>query len=304
MRASLCCISLWVFGLSVPAWALGEWSSPPPDSALLILATGADTGYVHPRGCFKGNGGMLYRPAFEQWLGRNEAAFERIWLSAGNVLSHPETRDGAPAREVLDALIKTPYTAVAVGTFELEALGTGLVGLARELPFPLLATNLRIHETGKPALAEWVVRETAAGKIGILAVLPHQPSSLWADTTTGTIVTVPPGPAVADAIRRLRPSVDVLVLLSSLPYGDLRAELAGWRGIDIVLASWSSYTQDEVERHWGPPVLWLGYAGQYLGRVAITRSHEIQDISLVPVLDDFPIDPTTGQPTNERTSRQ
>ncbi|RMF72562.1 MAG: hypothetical protein D6738_10985 [Acidobacteria bacterium] len=295
--------------IAVPCLVAGAgadpFPAPPPGARGLLLLTGADGGYVEPKGCWGYEGGSLYRPALDRWLASSWPSLPRLWVSTGNVTTLPEFDDGVvadPARSFahLDA---TGYAVVGVGAMDLDRLGPdGLRALRGRHAFELVATNLVEFETGRPLVAPVAVREVAGRRIAFLAVLEHQPERVWVTGEGLTVVTVDPERAVREQLARIGDDVDAVVLLSTLLQGSLRALLRAVPPFDLVAASSGTYfTRGTIDLE-GHPVVWLGNWGQRLGVVPLDRDGALGPAVTVRVDETFPVDPATGR-LRERAAR-
>jgi len=289
------------FLLAVPlaladATESGAWRSLPAGTATVILGTGGDTGFIHPKGCQGRMGGALYRPAFGEWLREHEPAARPIWVSTGN-LADPTTEGLASLEEMYAFLGTVPYAVAAVGHFDLDAVGAArLVDIARRSPVALVAANLQVLETGRPLLDEAIVLDTPSGRIGFVGVIAHDLTALWGGPRTGTVVTVDPRlvvPAIAD---RLHAEGARVVLLTNGGYTETAELLRAVPGIDAVIASNGSYINTSPEPGFAAPTLWVGLLGQRLARIALDREGRILEASAQNVEGAFPIDPLTGDP--------
>ncbi len=284
----------WV--AAVPAGRAAAWPDPPAGTRALLLATGGDSGYVQPRGCHKGNGGAAYRVPFRRWLDARDATIDQVWLSTGNVARFDMPLPAQPLDAMWALFQQVGYAAVGLGTFDLdEAGGDGVVRLARRTPFPVIASNLVIQETGLPATADHVILTTRAGRVAVLGVTPHRPELVWGAADIGTVITVPPRDVLPGLIASVRPQADVVVLLSTLGSADLAELLREVRGIDVVFGQDAYLMPEEPQRHGDAAVLWLGLEGLRLGRVDLGERGRPLAFHAVHVEQEFPIDPSTGQ---------
>ncbi len=272
---------------------------PLPDgSRALLLVTGADAGYLRPRGCHAGAGGAQYRPAFARLLKETAPGIPQVWISTGGI-SEVEPGDGTvPPSSFYRLFRSVGYAAAGVGPLDLEATGpVRLVQLRAEFGLPLLASNLRVLETGRPALDESVIVETPAGRIAFVGIVPHRPDLVWGDAATGTILTVEAEGVLKTLVPRLRveAAVDAVVLVASLGNVELDALLRAVPGIDLVLAQHGSRMSDAPEDQAGVPTMWMGGDGLRLGALALGANGRVLAARSLPVDETFPIDPATGE---------
>ena len=281
---------------SLAAAATGAWEPLPGGTATVLLATGGDTGFIPPKGCQGRMGGALYRPAFTDWLRTAEPGIRPLWVSTGNLVD-PSVEDLAPLSRMIAFYGTVPYAAVAVGLFDLEAVGAeGIAEAAKSAPFPLLAANLRVLETGHPLVEEAAVFDTPSGRIAFIGVIAHDLTAVWGGPRTGTVVTVDAREVVPALVARLKGEGARVVLLSNAGYTDLAELLRAAPGVDAVFASNGSTISTRPEAGFDAPTLWVGLLGQQLARVALDRSGALLEASAQTVEGAFPIDPLTGNP--------
>lgn len=287
---------LAVAGPPLEAGGKGAWERLPEGTATVVLATGGDTGFIRPKGCQGRMGGALYRPAFTAWLRGAEPAVRPLWVSTGNLVD-PTLDELVPLPDMVAFYGTVPYAAVAVGMFDLEAVGAeGIAALAKSAPFPLLAANLRVLETGRPLVEEAAVFDTPSGRIAFVGVVSHDLTKAWGGPRTGTVVTVDPRDVVPPLVARLRAEGARVVLVSNLGYTDLAELLRVTPGVDAAVASNGSVISTVPEEGFAAPTLWVGLLGQQLARLAFDRDGRLLEASAQTVEGAFPIDPLTGNP--------
>lgn len=301
MRASFHTL-IALFALSLgggPALAasFANWSPPPAGTDALLLLTGADGNFVRPKACFKGVGGSFYRPAFSKWLAKDPSHPPFAWVSTGNVFSRVEESGMAEDDEILTNLEATGFAAIGAGSEDLEVLGLPWNEQAERLDeLPWLATNLRVLETGRPALPGSRLLKVGHQEVAILAVTEHIPGRILGDLSTGSIVTVDPLEAIEAEIASWEKRPDFVLVLAPLLQGSVRQLAAELEGVDLIVASAALRAHPDVRLEGKNRVLWVGGWGRYLGRVALDEEGEPLAFDVVEVGHEFPIDPTTGQP--------
>jgi hypothetical protein len=283
-------------GPPVAAADQGAWEPLPGGTATVVLATGGDAGFIKPRGCSGRMGGALYRPAFTEWLRAAEPGVYPLWVSTGNLVD-PTITALVSLPEMIAFYGTVPYAAVAVGRFDLEAVGAeGIATAARSAPFPLLAANLRVLETDRPLVEEAAVFDTPSGRIAFVGVIAHDRTAAWGGPRTGTVVTVDPREVVPALVARLKAEGARVVLVSNVGYVDLVELLRAAPGVDAAVASDGSTISTRPEAGFAAPTLWVGLFGQQLARIAFDRSGTLLEASAQTVAGAFPIDPLTGNP--------
>ncbi|UCF68166.1 MAG: hypothetical protein JSV80_02375 [Acidobacteriota bacterium] len=278
-----------------PLPAADEWGELPEGTRTVLLVTGADRGYILPRGCYGAWGGANYRPALEAWLAGQPHAPQRVWIATGDVVSRDP--EAAAAEFVFENLSLVPYDAIGIGAAELEMLGAERLAVqAAAYGLPFVSANLRVFETGTAAFAEFERIETPSGSIAIVSASPHRPALMWGDASSGTLLTTEPDEALRNAVERARQSADLVVLAGNFSIVELRRLLPSIAPVDLALTS-SGPSYDERPRAMaGVPVLRLGDAGRVLGRVALGAEGRILEVRGIQVRDRFPIDPINGIP--------
>jgi hypothetical protein len=274
----------------------GAWEPLPAGTATLVLATGGDTGFINPKGCQGRMGGARYRPAFTAWLRSAEPGAHPLWVSTGNLVD-PTVNELVPLPEMIAFYGTVPYAAVAVGMFDLEAVGAeGIAELAKSAPFPLLAANLRVLETGRSLVEEAAVFDTPSGRIAFIGVIAHDLTAVWGGPRTGTVVTVDAREIIPALVARLKGEGARVVLLSNSGYTELAGLLRAAPGVDAAVASNGSTISTRPEAGFDAPTLWVGLLGQQLARLAFDRSGTLLEASAQTVEGAFPIDPLSGNP--------
>ena len=277
------------------------WPPLPPGTRTLLLLTGADLGHWEPRKCFNNDGGMLYRLGLNDWLFDHEPGVDWHWVSAGDVLTLTlENTAARPPREIYEGMARIGYDVVGVGYRDLQLLGPFAIRtLTRDLPLHMVATNLRVRETGRPFLEESAVIDTASGRIGVLVLLPYREDAAWVSPEYGTVAIEPPGELLAEALARLARRADRILLVAQLgrmPIADLISRLpSGTPRPFLVAGERGTYWQIEPDEVAGVPVLWTGGHGQLLGRAALGEDGELLDVRGIRVKGAFPVDPETGR---------
>jgi 2',3'-cyclic-nucleotide 2'-phosphodiesterase (5'-nucleotidase family) len=148
-------------------------------------------------------------------------------LDAGNALFRAVGVDDAPAKERAKFILKT------LGELGTQAMAVGRRDLVGGLPFlleaakgsklKLLSANLR--DGDKAPFEPSAVFTVSGVKVGVIGLSPAE---------TG----LPPLVSAQDEVKKLKPKVDVVVLLAAVPYADavqLSTELK--TQVDLVLQS-------------------------------------------------------------------
>ncbi|MCM3337947.1 bifunctional metallophosphatase/5'-nucleotidase [Paenibacillus sp. MER TA 81-3] len=182
--------------------------------------------------------------------------------------SETEGTYGAANLHIMNAL---RYDAGVIGnneglTFEPERLGDVYRKWGQ---FPMLAANVFDLDSGERPnwLTPWIRLERNEYRIGIVGVTASYPDYY---KLLGWDVTDPID-AVADAVAELRPTVDLLIVLShcGLPVDERMAEQID--GIDLILGGHTHHLLQEGRRIKDTWLLAAGKHGSYLGVVECCR---------------------------------
>lgn len=180
-------------------------------------------------------------------------------LDAGNALFRATGQDDDASKKrakfILDTMSELGTNVMAVGSRDLAAGLPWLRDAAKGSKVKLLSANLR--DGGKPVFDASAVFTLGKVKVGVVAASP---------ASTG----IPPLVAVTEEVKKLRPRVDVVVLLAAVPYADalqLSTELKGQ--LDFVLQSGDSrVTMPQLSE--GNVVIGAGERGRSIGKLDVT----------------------------------
>jgi 2',3'-cyclic-nucleotide 2'-phosphodiesterase (5'-nucleotidase family) len=176
-----------------------------------------------------------------------------------------EGSDGLANVELLNA---AGYDAVTLGNNEgLTFIGEQLESAYQHAKFQILCANFRRLSTGQRP--SWLAAHTkirkgklVVGLIGVTAAFSEFYRLLDWDVSA-------PLAAVAEEARRLRPEVDVLVVMSHLGLPLDRQMARDVPGIDLILGGHTHHLLEEPERIGRTTICAAGKFGDYVGRVEI-----------------------------------
>ena len=251
-------ISLLVLGAAVLGWCVGLGIKAGKKSVhkLTILHVNDTHSHMEPvrSGEYAGMGGALERAAYIDSVRTADGAENVLLLHAGDFVqgtSYFSELGGTVEVSVLNAL---GYDAVTLGNHEfdngIEGLGTMLSGL--NMPVVVCNYDFSPFEAGK-YIRPYVVLEKAGLKIGVIGVLCG-----LKDMVAGDIANRIPAfdtiPTVQKYIDELRPSCDLVVLLTHIGYtehnpGDLiDSQLAAaTHGADLIIGGHSHTFLEKAE---------------------------------------------------------
>jgi Cytochrome c554 and c-prime len=244
---------------------------PQPD--LTIFFTSDTRGYLRRCGCTEGQmGGLSARAGY---IKRHGPPGSTLVLDAGDTFFpglevEPQKREFylLKAQTMARAMDAAGTSASDVGEFDL-AYGPGFLQDAVSVAsFPFLCANASWDggKIKKPFDASTVV-ELGGYKIGIVGVLgsgfPYGDFS----SNFGDIEVSNPLAAAQAEIDRLRPKVDLVVVLTHLSVDPIEGLVSKLRGADVVIQGHSS-EQLEAPKRIGDTLLLKGYMmGKYMGRL-------------------------------------
>ena len=275
------------------------WAPLPDETAGVLLVTGADKGYLEPLPCLRDIGGALYRPGFNEWLAAQAPGLEWAWASTGHVLSKPDPDYSAAEPErMLAQLAETGYAFVGASTMDAEVIGLeGITEWSRR-GVPFYSSNMKVFETGKPALPGHHVLELGGTRLGLVSVTAEDPGWIGIGPDGGTVLVEDARAAVSRALDEVRGAADRTVLLANgLSHTELRALLREIDPPDLVVGQSAAFFVKQPRPIGDVPVLWIGRFGQVLGRVSVSAGGEILEVRGMQVGDRFPIEPLTGRPS-------
>ncbi|MBN6186715.1 bifunctional metallophosphatase/5'-nucleotidase [Aneurinibacillus sp. BA2021] len=143
--------------------------------------------------------------------------------------------------------------------------------------FPVVCANLFDAHTGqRPAfLQPYVCRKyggLTVGWIGVTASFPSVYELLG-------LMTTDPEQAVAEAVAVLRPTVDLIVVLSHIGYGRDVKLARNVQGIDLILGAHTHTYLEAGERIGSTLICQTGKFGQYIGHVTIAYNKQTKAIT-------------------------
>lgn len=258
-------------------WATVRAAPAAPADRVIVLYTWQVAGELEPCGCTTGPlGGFADRgPLLTQVRAEGSPTFT---FDAGNLLVREELalddlggHARARAALLLDLVEAQGATAWAVGQMDVSSLGLdGLRAVTRGRSIKTLSVNL-LDGAGRPAFEASTVVERGGRRIGVIGV-------------TGAELTLPgvgqgyqvgdPVEGVRREVARLRPGVDLIVVLSNQDEQGNAALAAAVPDIDFVLGGPRDQRIDSggglYDADGAPPFLLpLESQGRYVGRLDV-----------------------------------
>ncbi len=246
-----------------------------------------------------------------------------LYLDSGDLVEGTAAYTAFGGEAELRAFSALRLGAAALGNHDLDPGPEGFALVHQQFAdFPVLACNIAQNGSELASeLAESVLLDAQGVRVGVIGVAnPSSPSGLERADNPFGIALRPTAAAVQSEIDRLRPSADVIVLLSHLGLDGDEALIAGTSGLDVVLGGHQHLTLDaalerqdcepavQAERGCEPhPVALVhsGALGRYVGEVDLAlvptaeaeRHFAVESAvhSLVAVSADVPEDPMLAE---------
>lgn len=192
-----------------------------------------------------------------------------LLVDSGNALfKFPGASDAAArarAELILETMGKLGTLAMAAGERDLNLGADFLKARAEQAHLKVLSANLTAD--GKPPFPASTVSKVGGVKVGLIgATRPGRFTSPGLEA--GPVV-----PAVLAEVKRLRPSVELVVVLAAVPYADalqLLEETKG--GVDLILHSHEARGPGPAQRGEWSYLLPSGERGRQLGRLELDLS--------------------------------
>jgi 2',3'-cyclic-nucleotide 2'-phosphodiesterase (5'-nucleotidase family) len=180
----------------------------------------------------------LRAPQAHVLAGMKEQAGAVLLLDAGDAVGAGNLTYRPRGEPILQLMSQAGYDAMAMGNRESHPTFAVLKRKLADARFPVLAANMR-PQRGKPlppSVRSHLMRTVAGGvRVGIIGLAPQitSPRSWWSRVTD--YVFDEPEKTAAGLVKKLRPQVDLIVLLAHVG-GEAAARLAAIEGVDLVIA--------------------------------------------------------------------
>lgn len=210
-----------------------------------------------------------------------------LLLATGNMLGPSRTSHADGGAAALAMLNRAGFDAVALGRLDLFAGLDTLLDRVQEARFPVLATNLTLHEDARGFTDRWArlrrhkLVERGGQRTLVLAAISEEARQRAGEWDPAVVVEAP-----IEALTRAReaaPEHDYVVVLADLPIEEIMLLMKGAPWIDLVLVSQGLGENDAVSTALdlgfpdGRRVVWAPYFGEHLVRVT---AHSLPDPAL------------------------
>ena len=113
-----------------------------------------------------------------------------------------------------ELMITMGYDAMTIGNHEFEYGWQEFARQKNRVPFPVLGANLFYKGTTHPFAQPYTIIERGGIRIGVIGVLGQDAATALIPKNIAGVDVYPPGPIVTKLVQKLRPQVDLLVLLT------------------------------------------------------------------------------------------
>ena len=222
-------------------------------------------------------------------------------VETGDFSGDPTEAGRVKTRSLLDGMAMMSYDALNLGERELAG---GLEDFEKQTDgskLPFISTNVVDRVSGENFRAPFVVRKVTLKsgrdvKIGYFG-LDALNSSFVKEAKGRVVIMKDPLEAARRFVPELRSRVDLVVLLANMGRRELTPVLASVKGIDLVLASYTSTLSpgSTLETIEGVPVFYCGDQGKRMGEVRVTLGAKGQPPTLtgfqIFLTKEFPSEP-------------
>jgi len=199
---------------------------------------------------------------------------------------------------ILDAYRQIGCDAFNVGETDLF-LGLGhLQELKKKALFPFLSANLLDRKSNKPLFEQFIIKETAGIKVGIIGLFSNtcriDPSLSAQD----------PIAAAKKIAAQIRPRITMLIVLSNLGLEQDRALARQVPGIDLIIGGRATARLPEPVKEGKTLIVQAYNRGQYLGKLEVSPSGALVSLrdTLMPLTENIPDDKNISTLTKEYRS--
>lgn len=113
-----------------------------------------------------------------------------------------------------ELMITLGYDAMAIGNHEFEYGWLAFAAQKNRAPFPVLGANLFYKGTDHPYAQPWAIVERNGMRIGVIGILGQDAATALIPSHIAGVDVRDPVPIVTALVRKLRPDVDLVVLLT------------------------------------------------------------------------------------------
>jgi S-sulfosulfanyl-L-cysteine sulfohydrolase len=216
-----------------------------------------------------------------------------LFLDGGDLFHGTLPLVASKGEAILPVLQKMQLDGWVPGNWDFAYGKEQLASLAKELPFPTIACNVKEKDSNSAFLKPYIIKELQGVKVGIIGLTyPYVDETMPNSFSEGLSFSKGIEDA-RDCVSKLKGKVDIILLLSHMGL-PLDLELATLvDGIDIIL---SGHSHDRIEKPItvnGALVVQAGSSSSFLGRLEVTMDDgKMADFQyeLVAIDESFPED--------------
>jgi len=226
-------------------------------------------------------------------------------LDAGNLFFKEKS---ATAIEQKEFLLKSEYILEAYRRIGCDAFNVGeadlFLGLAhlqelkKKAQFPFLSANLAGKKSGKPLFDQFVIKDIAGIKVGIIGLFSN---TCRIDVS---LAARDPVAAAKKTVAEIRPRVTMVIVLSNLGIEQDRALARQVPGIDLILGGRATTRMPGPVQEGKTMIVQAYNRGQYLGKIEASLNSpriSLRD-TLIPLAENIPDDKAVSSLTKEYRS--
>ncbi len=265
-------------------------------SAIHVVFTGEENGYLEPCGCSEVQlGGLPKRHTMINHLRKNDK--DLILLSLGDLPGKVGRQDEIKMETSLDALNRMGYTAHNIGEKDLN-MGIDLVGyLSRISSVDFISSNVTDSTAQtikiKPYIIKEIKTEESVLKVGILGIVsPELIENAYQD-----LEVIDPILALEPLLSNLNDKTDILILLSHAEMEESIKIAEVYSELDLIISGHMVDRPDHyLEKVNNTYVIPVGEKGKYVGKITLSpqqkqaSDNEQFNNSITPAIETISLD--------------
>ena len=277
----------------LPARATGSSRPPKPRQPLHLVLLHSNDHHGgdmdHPVTGRKGPvGGLAMRAAMVDSIRRQVRGSRArvLLLDGGDVMTGPCEATLLWGRSSLGAMDLMGYDLMVLGNHEFDPPVDRLLGELDRVSLPVVSANVRWRSSGELLVKPYRLLDLAGYRVALLGLTTTETPRVSTRGNDPRLRFDDTLEAARSWVERLRPSADLLVLLTHVGIEQDLALARALPGIDIIVGGPSTTAPTRPLQEAGTLILQAGYFGQYLGRADLRISEqgfELLAYELLPV---------------------
>lgn len=115
---------------------------------------------------------------------------------------------------LMEMMLSLGYDAMAIGNHEFDYGSANFATQMNRVPFPVLGANIFYRDTGRPYARPYTILERGGVRVGVIGVIGQDARSVALPSGITDLDFRDPVPIVREHVARLRPDVDLIVVLA------------------------------------------------------------------------------------------